>query len=111
MEKISAWEARAGDYGYEEPFAVARHAAEQGWDYPPLQRVLAGEITARALEGEAPPAADDLAEVRLKLLERQGRWDEDLRLAEAEGLTERYVTALVTLDRILLKPSPAASRT
>ncbi|HTE20528.1 MAG TPA: SWIM zinc finger family protein, partial [Armatimonadota bacterium] len=100
-KKVGAWERLAGDYGYEERLVVARYAAEQGWNYPPLRRVLEGEITERgAWEGEAPASADELAEVRLTLLERQGRWEEYLRLAEAEGQTERYVTALVRLRRI-----------
>jgi uncharacterized Zn finger protein len=99
--QIEEWQSRASDYGYDEAFGVARYAARQGWDYPPLQRVLQGEITERgAWEDEPAYCADELAEVRLKVLERQERWEEYLHLAEAESRTERYVTMLVRLGRI-----------
>jgi len=100
-EKVAVWERRARDYGYEGPFQVARCAAQQGWDYLPLQRVLRGEITeSGAWEGEPPPCADDLAKIRLEILGRQGRWEEYLNLAEGEGQTDRYLAALVRLGRI-----------
>jgi uncharacterized Zn finger protein len=47
-----------------------------------------------------PHYADDLAVARLNVLERQGRFQEYLYLAEAEGLTDRYVTMLVRLGRV-----------
>jgi uncharacterized Zn finger protein len=43
--------------------------------------------------------AGDLAPVRLRILERQGRMEEYLRLARAEGQTAAYVTMLVRLGR------------
>jgi uncharacterized Zn finger protein len=83
-------------------FAAARGAAEYGWEYPPLQRVLEGEITERgAWEREAPAYADELAVARLNVLERQGRLQEYLYLAQAEGQTGRYVLMLVKMGRIL----------
>ena len=76
-------------------------ATEQGWNYPPLMRILQGEITDKgAWEDEAPSYADALAIARLNVLERQGRFQEYLYLAEAEGQTERYVTMLVRLGRV-----------
>jgi len=66
-----------------------------------LQRVLQGEITEEeAWEGEAPEYADDLVVARLKVLERQGRDQEYLHLAEAEGQTVLYATMLVRLGRV-----------
>jgi uncharacterized Zn finger protein len=99
--RLGEWHRKAADYIYEGGFEAAQLAAEQGWDFPPLQRVLRGEITERgAWEGEAPGCADELAEARLNVLERQGRLQEYLHLAEAEGQTERYVTMLVRLGRV-----------
>lgn len=99
-DKIGDWQRRAGEYGVEEGFQIAAYAIEQGWTYPPLRRVLEGEITEQgAWDGDAPACADDLTDVRLRILERQGRWDEYLRLAEAENRTERYLKALVRVGR------------
>jgi uncharacterized Zn finger protein len=49
--------------------------------------------------GDGRLFAGDLAPVRLRILERQGRIEEYLRLARAEGQTAAYVTMLVRLDR------------
>lgn len=104
-DRVAVWEARVGDYGYEESFGVARVAAAQGWDYAPLQCVLQGGTPDEA--ADLVPEDDDsedyavaLAELRLKLLERQERWEEYLRLAAAAGLEEQFVTALVRLGRM-----------
>jgi uncharacterized Zn finger protein len=99
--KLEQWQAELGDYGLEEALETAVMAARQGWDYPPLRRVLQGEITEKgAWDDEAPFYADDLAVARLNVLERQERYQEYLYLAEAEGQTERYVTMLVRLGRV-----------
>jgi uncharacterized Zn finger protein len=98
--KLDDWHDEAADVGAEGAFARAVTAAEQGWDYPPLQRVLAGEITVQgAWEGDSPDYADELAQVRLRILERQGRHQEYLYLAEAEGQLDRYVMMLAKLGR------------
>jgi uncharacterized Zn finger protein len=100
-KKLAQWQHEVDDYGVDEAFEAALVAAEQGWDYPPLVRVLQGEITDKgAWEEEAPVYADELAIARLNVLERQGRSQEYLYLAEAEGRTERYVTMLVRLGRV-----------
>jgi uncharacterized Zn finger protein len=100
MPKLEAWQAELDDYGVDDALGPALSAAEQGWEYPPLQRVLRGEITEQgAWEGDAPDWADELAEARLAILERQGRYQEYLHLAEAEGQTDRYATMLVRLGR------------
>jgi hypothetical protein len=100
IPKIETWQSEVSDYGIDEGFDVALSAAVQRWEYPPLQRVLRGEIDEQgAWEGEAPFWADALAEARLNVLERQGRYHEYLYLAEAEGQTERYVTMLARLGR------------
>ncbi|MDQ2731608.1 MAG: SWIM zinc finger domain-containing protein, partial [Armatimonadota bacterium] len=53
-----------------------------------------------AWAGDAPEYADDLAVIRLKILERQGKTQEYLHLAEAEGRTQEYVVKLAQLARI-----------
>jgi uncharacterized Zn finger protein len=84
-----------------ESFPMSLTALEQGWDYPPLQRVFNGEITELgAWEGEAPDFADDLALIRLAILLRQERYQDYLYLAEAEGQTVQYLTMLARLGRI-----------
>jgi uncharacterized Zn finger protein len=100
-QKLAAWQNEVDDYGVDEAFEAAMVAAEQSWDYPPLVRVLQGEITDKgAWEDEAPSYADELAIARLNVLERRGRSQEYLYLAEAEGQTERYMTMLVHLGRV-----------
>jgi len=99
-ERLSAWQAEIDDYGIEEGFHVAIEAARQGWDYAPLKAVLGGHITDKGAWGkEAPMYADHLALARLNVLERQGRTNEYLYLAEAEGQTASYLTMLVKLGR------------
>ena len=99
-EKIAAWREQAEDYGGGAAFDLALTAAEQGWDYPPLLRVLGGEITEKgAWEEESPDFADELALIRLRILERQGRQQEYLYLAEAEGQIDRYVAMLARMGR------------
>jgi uncharacterized Zn finger protein len=100
-KKLAQWQHEVEDYGVDEAFEAAMAAAEQGWDYPPLVRVLQGEITDKgAWDAEAPFYADSLAIARLNVLERQERYPEYLYLAQAEGQTERYVTMLVRLGRV-----------
>ena len=82
-------------------FETSSEALRQGWDYPPLQRVLEGKMNEfGAWEGEPPEYADELAEVRLQILERQERYEEYLYLARAEVQTKSYLTMLARLDRI-----------
>lgn len=100
-QKLTGWQAEIGDYGIDDVFDAAQAALLHGWDYPPLQRALQGEITERgAWEGEAPWYADELALARLRVLEREERYREYLNLAQAEGQLERYVTMLARLGRV-----------
>jgi len=101
VQKLERWQGEVSDYGIEDVFEAAQAAAEHGWDYPPLQRVLQGEITSQgAWEDEPPWFADELAAARLKVLEREGRHQEYLHLAQAEGQMEPYVTMLARLGRV-----------
>ena len=104
IEMLEDWQNAIDEYGIDEGFAAAQEALRQGWDYPPLLRVIRdGEITKDGAweDGEdVPYYADELAVARLNVLERQGRYQEYLYLAQAEGQTLRYLTMLVRLDRI-----------
>jgi uncharacterized Zn finger protein len=100
-DQFAAWQEELDGYGVDEAFDAPQTAALDGWDYPPLKRVLQGTITEQgAWEGEPPYYADDLTPARLHILERRGRFQEYLYLAEAEGYTEEYVTMLVHLGRV-----------
>jgi uncharacterized Zn finger protein len=99
-EKLTTWRREVEDYGIGEGFNVAIAAAAQGWEYAPLKQAMQGQITDKGgCEGEVPWYADELAVVRLNVLERQGKTGEYLNLAEAEGQTDKYVTMLVKLGR------------
>ncbi|HLO86413.1 MAG TPA: SWIM zinc finger family protein [Nostocaceae cyanobacterium] len=81
-------------------FTMCLAALQQGWHYEPLQRILKGDTNVQ-LWGEEPPIfADDLALVRLQILERQQRYQEYLNLALAEGMTKQYLTQLANLGRV-----------
>jgi len=100
VERLWAWQEELKDYGPDREFCVAVTAAEQGWDYPPLQRVMQGHIGERIWEEEVPPwYACGLTELRLDVLERQGKVNEYLNLARAEHQTVKYATMLVKLGR------------
>ena len=96
------WLARVHDWEEDVIFLGSTEAAlEQWWDYPPLVAVLQGNIGKQgAWEGEAPEWADSLALARLHILERQGRTQEYLNLALAEGQTLLYLQMLVHLGQV-----------
>jgi len=83
-------------------FSLAITAVQQGWDYPPLLQILAGDITEGLLWGNhpIPDYASDLALIRLKILERQQRGREYLYLAKSEKQTQQYLTMLGHLGRV-----------
>ena len=98
--KLTTWQGEIDEYGVDSAFDAAIAAAEQGWDFSPLQKVLQGHISSQgAWEDEAPWFADELAVARLNVLERQDRTTEYLYLAEAEGQTALYLMMLVKLGR------------
>ncbi|WP_414577494.1 SWIM zinc finger domain-containing protein [Anabaena sp. CCY 9402-a] len=82
-------------------FGMSLAALRQGWDDPQLMQVLQGNISERGVwEQEIPDYADDLAMIRLKILEHQERYQEYLYLAQAEGQTQAYLTMLGRLGRV-----------
>lgn len=99
QKELKNWQKEVDDYGVDS-FEMSLTALAQGWDYPPLQEVLQGTITELGVwEDKAPDFADDLARIRLTILERQDRHQEYLYLAEAEGQTDRYLQMLAKLGR------------
>ena len=100
-DRLTSWQGEVDAYGVDEAFDAAATAALDGWDYPPLQRVLQGTITEQgAWDDDAPSYADDLTKARLRILERRGRLQEYLYLAKAERQTEAYVTMLIRQDQV-----------
>jgi len=96
---LETWQQEVKDYGVDS-FEMSRAALAQGWDYPPLQEVLQGTITGLGAWDTRPPAyADNLARIRLTILERQERYQEYLYLAEAEGQTDCHLRMLAKLGR------------
>ena len=100
VTRVRAWRGNGEYTGADAGLAAAEQAALTGWDYPPLLRVLRGEVDERGAWDEDPPeGADGLAIARLNVLERQGRIQEALFFAEAEGETVRYLLLLIRSGR------------
>ncbi len=79
---------------------IALAAAEQGWDDPFLVAAMEGRAGEYgAWEDEPPYFADELARIRLGILEEQGRYDAYLNLARAEGQFLSYLQMLVRVGR------------
>lgn len=96
QQHLTDWQDELGS-----ELTISQEALRQGWDYLPLQRVFQGHITELgAWDGERPYYADDLAQIRLKILDRQGGYTEYLHLAEAESQVEQYLTMLVRTDQV-----------
>src|SRR5260370_21783886 len=54
-KQMDAWQEELNDSGVDEAFIAAHEAAIQGWEYPPLKRVLHGTINEHgARNGERP---------------------------------------------------------
>jgi uncharacterized Zn finger protein len=81
-------------------FELSLLALQQGWDYPPLQRVLQGDITESIWAEEAPDCAEFLSAIRLRILDRQSRHQEYLYLAQTESYITEYLLKLIELEQI-----------
>ena len=100
-DRLWAWEQEMGGYTHQPPYSVALEAAQRGWDFEPVQRAMQGDIGYADLwEGDPPWYAEDFVRVRLDVLERQGRIEEYLNLAEAADLIDDYGTMLVEEGQI-----------
>lgn len=93
--KLDVWWGELAEY--DDSFGVAFRAVEQGWSHPPLVRVLEGGIPDDAFFEEL--FDDPLTISRLNVLERQGRHQEYLRLAEAADESTGHAVMLARLGR------------
>jgi uncharacterized Zn finger protein len=101
IERFAGWQEELQYYGGTDAFDAATAAAREGWDDPHLRRILEGRIR-RAEADETQPSwsAAAVAVARLKVLERQGRFEEYLNLAREDGQDVPYVTMLARLGHI-----------
>ncbi|AGB33897.1 MULTISPECIES: SWIM zinc finger family protein [Halobacteriales] len=100
-DRLWAWEQEMGGYTHQPPYSVALEAAQRGWDFEPVQRAMQGDIGYADLwEGDPPWYAEDFVRARLNVLERQGRIEEYLNLAEAADLIDDYGTMLIEEGQI-----------
>ncbi len=95
--QFEQWNDELEDYGIES-FYPAVEAAQKGWDDPRIAGILRGESVEEP-EDEEAWAGEELTRVRLRVLQRQGRLEECLRLARAEGETVWHATTLIKLGR------------
>jgi len=104
MEEQGQWQDKLADlaetiYGGSS-LEIAVTAAEHGWTYPPLVAAMQGSITEKgAWEDEAPFYADELAQIRLRILDQQGKFQEYLNLAQAESQFMLYLHMLVEQEQ------------
>jgi uncharacterized Zn finger protein len=80
-------------------FELSTMALVQGWDDLFVEAALQGK-SANIWEGERPTGADQLAQIRLEILDREQRYSEYLNLANAEEQIQEYLMMLIRLDRI-----------
>ncbi len=92
---LETWGAEAGG-----EYELATLALRQGWDDPDLEAVLAGHSQDLWGDEQPPDGADDLARIRLEILERQDRIPAYLNLARAEGLILEAVLKQIELGQI-----------
>jgi uncharacterized Zn finger protein len=81
-------------------FGMSLEALKQGWNYEPLQQIMAGVTSVQLWQDTRPNFADDLTSIRLDFLALQNRYPEYLNLAFAEGMMQQYLTQLAALGRI-----------
>ena len=96
LRKLDGWSQALEEYGIDQVFDPVQAALNHGWDHPALRGALQGEAGPYGAWDDEPPwFAADLTQARLRVLWRQGRYQEYLNLARAEGCIASYVTLLV----------------
>jgi uncharacterized Zn finger protein len=96
-DELDGWSEQLADYGVDDAFGPALEALVRGWDEPP-----AGP--------EASLYAEEVTTARLNVLDRQGRVEDFLRLAEDADLTARRATMLVRVGRVQEAVAEALAR-
>jgi uncharacterized Zn finger protein len=100
-EQRKQWYARAEAWEDGIDLEILETALDDWWDYPPLAAAMQGNISEQgAWEGEAPSYADELTLARLRILQRQGRMEEYIHLAEAEGQSSLYINMLARSGQV-----------
>jgi uncharacterized Zn finger protein len=94
--KLELWDSDAFNYSFD----LSITALGQGWDDEALLGVLAGTQHQLWPKGERPSYADDLAQIRLGILNDQERWSDYINFARAERQEGDYITMLIDRDRI-----------
>ncbi|MCT7976301.1 SWIM zinc finger family protein [Laspinema olomoucense] len=81
-------------------FPLSLESLSEGWDDPHLVQALQGTLSEpRIAENSSLNAFPDLVLIRLKILDRQERYQEYLNLAKAQGKIKQYLTMLGSLGR------------
>lgn len=95
--KLADWQEEVAKYAMEDAFSAAQEVARYGWNDDALEEMLS---TAKSHE-EKPlyEHADQAAITRLKVLERQERYDDYLRIAKRVTQPAYYLTMLVRMGR------------
>jgi len=99
-QQLTEWDEELRPFTGRPTLTAAADAARQGWSDDRLQQALAGTLGEGELEVDEPRFVDGLTTSRLAILERQGRTDEYLNLAEAAGEIQKYVTMLAQTGRV-----------
>lgn len=95
--RLDVWLGQAREYDGEETFGAAFRAVEQGWFYPPLVNALEGGLPDDEFFEEI--FDDPLTVARLDVLQRQGRHEEYLNLADAADEATAHAVMLARLGR------------
>lgn len=81
-------------------FPLSLESLTQGWDNPDVVAALRGTLTEPEIKEESlVNYSPDLGLIRLRILDRQERYQEYLNLAKATGKIKQYLTMLGSLGR------------
>jgi uncharacterized Zn finger protein len=81
-------------------FPLSLESLTQGWDDPDVVAALNGTLTEPEIKEESlTNYSPDLGLIRLRILDRQERYQEYLNLAKAKGQMKQYLTMLGSLGR------------
>jgi uncharacterized Zn finger protein len=98
-KKLQKWQDQLDEYGQDATLGVAIVAATEGWETAEIRHILAHGTLQNPAAPDDDWYVDELAQVRLSVLERQQRSAEYLNLARALGQHRHYATMLVRLGR------------
>ncbi len=81
-------------------FPLSLESLTQGWNHPYWVQALQGTLTEPEIaEASSLDYSQDLVLIRLRILDRQERYEEYLNLAKATGQMKQYLTMLGSLGR------------